>query len=144
MDETECAVHSLIADCAVLAGGRTLLVRYADANRYDHQAGWFVPDDEVRYLEHPEAAARRILLEQVGIEAPSVHLSHIESFRGNNRTWHLAFHYVADLGHEPVAKPSPDVATTRWFPLDDLPPASEVAHHGWARQILEAIVGSPS
>ena len=143
-DQTECAVHSLIADCAPLVGGRTLLVRYADTNRYDHQSGWFVPDDGIRYLEHPEKAARRILADQLGIDCPDLRLSHVESFKGTNRTWHLAFHYVADLAQEPEVTPSADVAEARWFAIDDLPPASDVAHHGWARQILETIVGSPS
>jgi ADP-ribose pyrophosphatase YjhB (NUDIX family) len=141
-DATECVVHSIIADCAVLSGERTLLVRYADVNAYDHQAGWFVPDDEVRHLEHPEVSARRILREQVGLEVANVRLSHVESFKGNNRTWHLVFHYVADLDEPPALAPSPDVSAAEWFALDQLPPASEVAHHGWALRILRAVVAS--
>jgi ADP-ribose pyrophosphatase YjhB (NUDIX family) len=139
---TECGIHSIIADCSVLTGDRTLLVRYADANRYDHQDGWFVPDDEVRHLEHPERSARRILQEQIGVEAPSVRFSHLESFRGNNRTWHLVFHYVAEFAEPPVIAPSQDVAAAEWFPLHRLPPRSEVAHHGWALQILATIASS--
>ena len=142
MDRTECDVHSIIADCAVLSGDQALLVRYANVNRYDHEAGWFVPDDEVRYLEHPERSAHRILREQVGVDAPAVRLSHLESFRGNNRTWHLIFHYVAEFAEPPDVTPSEDVAAAGWFALDALPPASEVAHHGWARQTLDAIAAS--
>jgi ADP-ribose pyrophosphatase YjhB (NUDIX family) len=143
MDEPiECGIHSIIADCAVLAGDRTLLVRYADANAYDHQEGWFVPDDEVQHLEHPEASARRILREQLGLEVPDLRLSHVESFKGNNRTWHLVFHYVADVAEAPHLTPSPDVSAAEWFSLDDLPPASEVAHHGWALKILRSVAAS--
>ena len=31
--------YSLIADAALLAGGKVLSVRYKDANTYDHQSG---------------------------------------------------------------------------------------------------------
>ncbi len=141
-DAMECRIHSIIADCTVLSGARTLLVRYADANAYDHQEGWFVPDDAVRHLEHPETSARRILREQVGLDVPAVRLSHVESFKGNNRTWHLVFHYVAEVEGPPLLALSPDVSDAEWFALDELPPAPEVAHHGWALQILRTVVAS--
>lgn len=38
-------VHKLIADVAVLAGERVLLVKYRDVSAYDGQGGWFLPDD---------------------------------------------------------------------------------------------------
>jgi hypothetical protein len=36
-------------------------------------------------------------------------------------------------------EPAGNVAAAQWFALDDLPPASEVAHHGWALEVLEAV-----
>ena len=29
------------------------------------------------------------------------------------------------------------IAALQWFPLDNLPPKEEVAHHGWANLILK-------
>jgi ADP-ribose pyrophosphatase YjhB (NUDIX family) len=82
-----------LADVAVLAQGQVLLVRYRDARKYDGQSGWFLPDDYLEHAEHPDAAATRILEEQVGMSDQEVVLNHIESFDGDGSPWHLVFHY---------------------------------------------------
>jgi len=132
----DCDLHKLVADVALVHEGRVLLVRYADVNRYDHQRGWFLPDDLMQHLEHPEAAAARILAEQLDLEGVALRLGSVESFRGRDRTWHLAFHHVAELPPELTPGPSPDLAAAEWFPLDALPERGEVAHHGWALDVL--------
>ncbi len=141
----DCNVHSLICDVAALAEGSVLMVRYEDMAKYDGEAGWFLPDDVLRELEHPTRAAARILKEQLGLEVDDEpRLGLIESFRGNNGTWHLSFHHVAELGSVPGIRPGPGVATAQWFPLDSLPPRSEVAHNGWSLNVLKKIVGAPA
>ncbi len=72
----ECSVHSLIVDVALLAGDQILLVKYKDINRYDHQPGWFLPDDHLGHGEHPDRAAERILREQVEITSTGLRLRH--------------------------------------------------------------------
>ena len=139
MDDLECRAHSLIADVAVIAEGSVLLVRYGDAEQYDGETGWFLPDDELHRLEHPGRAAIRIAKEQLGLELQRPRLGLIESFQGNAGTWHLCFHSVDELDARPELSPAAPVAEARWFPLDLLPPKEEVAHHGWALTILERI-----
>lgn len=134
-----CDLHTLIADVALLADGKVLLVRYKDTNKYDHQKGWFLPDDALAHLEHPGKAAARILKEQLNFSEAAPLLHHIESFKGNNGSWHLAFHYQAELDEIPVLKMSNDLEAAEWFPLDTLPGKSEVAHHGWALGIIKTI-----
>ena len=134
-----CDEHGLIADVALFAGGKVLLVKYADSNRYDHQKGWFLPDAGIGSFEHPERAARRILEEQLGVAIPNVRLGNIESFKGNDGTWHLPFHYYAELDSVPKLKPSPDVEAAEWFDLERLPPKADVAHHGWALTTIAQI-----
>jgi ADP-ribose pyrophosphatase YjhB (NUDIX family) len=136
-----CRVHRLVADVAVVAGESVLLVKYRDVGRYDGQRGWFLPDDFLNHLEHPDAAAARILSEQVGVSA-KVGLDHVESF--GDGAWHLIFHYRASL-----AKPAPiaagnNVAAAEWFSLDALPPDSEMAHEGWGREVLRAMGRVPA
>jgi ADP-ribose pyrophosphatase YjhB (NUDIX family) len=131
MDNTENKGCKLVADVAVFSGNKILLVKYTDTNKYDHQKGWFLPDDLINYLEHPEDAAVRILHEQLGLTA-EVKLNHIESFKGNDRTWHLVFHYRAEIQDESAVKGSPDLQSCEFFALDNLPDKKEVAHHGWA------------
>jgi ADP-ribose pyrophosphatase YjhB (NUDIX family) len=137
--EVECRAHSLIADVAVMSPGSVLMVRYGDVEQYDGETGWFLPDDELRRLEHPATAARRIVNQQLGLRLDRMRLGTIESFQGNSGTWHLAFHYVADVPSEVALTPSTAVEEARWFPVDGLPDRSEVAHHGWALTVLDKI-----
>jgi len=100
----------LIADVALFAEGLVLLVRYRDVAKYDNESGWFLPDDELKYLEHPERAATRILKEQLGLAGLKPRLDHIESFKGNSGTWHMSFHSKLDLARMPRLKPSNGLA----------------------------------
>jgi ADP-ribose pyrophosphatase YjhB (NUDIX family) len=132
----------LVADVAVVAGDHVLLVRYRDTARYDGEAGWFLPDDYLARLEHPDETARRILREQAGIDAPDeLRLAEIETFNGD--AWHMVFHYLAPIA-EPVPAGGANVADARWFPLGDLPDPGETAHHGWALDVLGRILAVPA
>ncbi len=91
-----CQVHKLVADVCLTSQGKVLLVRYQDTSGYDGEPGWFLPDDYLRYTEHPQDAAQRILSSQAGLEANDLRLNHIESFEGHGY-WHLIFHYAAGL-----------------------------------------------
>jgi ADP-ribose pyrophosphatase YjhB (NUDIX family) len=142
--QEECNVHSLICDVAMLVDGSVLLVRYADLAKYDGEGGWFLPDDVLRFLEHPTRAAQRIAQGQLGLELDEVSLGLIESFRGNDESWHMSFHHKAELPARPELRPAADVAVAEWFPLDELPPRAEVAHHGWALSVLKRMVGAPA
>ena len=124
----------------MLVDNRVLMVRYRDSNKYDHQQGWFLPDDLLAEVEHPEAAARRVLGEQLDLQVPSITLDHIESFTGGDRSWHLAFHYVTTLDGVPSMKPTADVEEVAWFPVDGLPPRSEMAHGGWGLDVIGTVV----
>jgi ADP-ribose pyrophosphatase YjhB (NUDIX family) len=139
-----CDVHSLICDVAVLAEGNVLLVRYADVEKYDGESGWFLPDDVLQPFEHPTRAATRIAREQLGLALGDVDLGLIESFQGNDDSWHLTFHHRARFASRPGIAPAADIGEAEWFPLDGLPPRAEVAHHGWALTVLRKMVGAPA
>jgi ADP-ribose pyrophosphatase YjhB (NUDIX family) len=141
---TSCGVHKLIADIALFCDGAVLLACYADANRYDHQAGWFLTDDLLGEREHPDDAARRIAREQLGLSVLDLKLDHVESFTGHDGIWHLVFHYRAQADTAPGLRPSGDLAAAGWFPLAALPARADVAHHGWALDVLGAMAGVPA
>jgi len=134
--ERGCTVHKLVADIALFSGRKVLFVKYRDVGRYDGQRGWFLPDDLMANLEHPEDAAKRIAREQTGVGLEDVRLSHIESF--GNGAWHLIFHYRANVPTSSI-KPGPNVAATEWFDWTKLPPRSDVAHEGWAIDVLKSM-----
>lgn len=138
---SDCKVHRLIADVAVFAGDRVLLVKYEDVTRYDGQRGWFLPDDFLAYAEHPEVAATRIAMEQTGISLPNVRLDHIESF--GDGAWHITFHFRANLRKAVPLAAGPNVAAAEWFPRSRLPGRATVAHHGWALDVIEKMTRSP-
>ncbi|HKZ99219.1 MAG TPA: NUDIX domain-containing protein [Thermoplasmata archaeon] len=131
-----CRVHRLVADVAVVADHRVLLVRYADATAYDGQNGWFLPDDFLRHAEHPDDAARRILKDQTALPSYGVDLRYIESFDGDGGPWHLVFHYVTRLDRVLPVTPTGNVAAAEWFPLDALPARDDLAHGGWGADVL--------
>ena len=134
----------LIADVAVLAEGDVLMVKYKDQNKYDHQTGWFLPDDLLKDFEHPDKAAIRILHEQLKISTKDVMLNHIESFRGNDKSWHLVFHYKTSFSEAPDVIQSEDIEFYDWFDLNNLPDKNEVAHHGWALYTLQEVLKNES
>ena len=94
-----------------------------------------MPNDGLRHLEHPEQAARRVLRDHVGIEDATLKLAEIESFVGNNETWHLIFDYLA-FPRTMKLTVGPMVAEAKWFDIENLPSAEEFAHHGWGKSVL--------
>ena len=97
--------------------------------------GWFLPNDDLRHVEHPDQAAKRILREQVGVDDATLRLVEVESFVGNNETWHLIFDYLA-FPRTMKTSIGPLISEARWFEIDKLPPPEEFAHQGWGRTLL--------
>lgn len=130
----------LVADLSVFSINEIFLVKYKDKNKYDHQKGWFLPDDLLMEFEHPVEAAKRILKEQLNLSEASIQLDHIESFQGNDRSWHLVFHYKTEIQNRKLISISEDIDSGEWFSLNNLPDKKEVAHHGWALYTISEIL----
>src|SRR2546426_2588860 len=136
--EVACTVHRLVADVALIADGHVAMVRYQNADRYDGQTGWFLPDDFLMHEEHPDRAASRILKEQLSAILRGPRLGFVESF--GNGGWHLIFHYRVDVPRRPAIKAGKNVAALEWFDLRKLPPVADIAHHGWARSTIARLL----
>ena len=65
-------------------------------------------------------------------------LGHVESLA--NGTWHLVFHFVLELPSRPRVTPGANVSAIEWFPLSELPDAKDVAHDGWALEVLRRVL----
>ena len=131
----DCKDHSLIVHVAVLHHSSALLLKYRDPSLYDNQSGWFLPNDSLKHMEHPEVGARRVLKEQAGIDKASLKLSQIESFVGDNGSWHIIFDYMAIPSSTHILK-GKEISAAEWVRLDELPESKEFAHNGWGRSIL--------
>ncbi len=138
---SSCKDHSLVSHVAVIHDNKALLLKYRDPSQYDGQTGWFLPNDSLKHVEHPEEGAKRILREQLGIQNVPLKLVQIESFVGDNGSWHLIFDYEA---HPPATSitPNKDIAKAEWVEIDKLPPNQEFAHGGWGRGVLLRIARS--
>jgi hypothetical protein len=53
------------------------------------------------------------------------------------RGWFL--HHLARVNEGADLVRGPNTLAAEWFALDALPPASEVAHHGWALDVLQEL-----
>ncbi len=140
MKASGCGLHKLMADIAVVAQKKVLLVKYVNTEKYDHQKGWFLPDDLLNHLEHPEDCARRILKEQVGMNPGGMAVHHIESFTGDDGTWHLIFHYLYEPSNPLKITPGKNIAASEWFDVKALPERSQFSHHGWGLDVLKKIL----
>ena len=129
MSEHNC---KLISDVTVISSGKVLLVKYKDGNKYDHQDGWFLPDDLLKYSEDPHESSLRILNEQLGLIDADVILAFVESFSGKDSSWHIVFHYKINLYEGAEIRPSEEIREYEWFEFSALPERKEVAHNGWA------------
>ena len=128
----------LIVDVVLVAAGRVLMVEPAGGQ--DGETGWFLPDDLMQELEHPEHAAHRVLAEGLGLEGVAIELSYMESFTGGDGTWHLIFHYVARFDDEPALTLADRLAAAEWFAADSLPGRDEVAHGGWPLGVIRKVL----
>ena len=129
----ECSKHTLVSHIAVLHHSSALLTKYKTG--HDQQLGWFLPNDDLNHLEHPEQAAKRILKEHLGITDATLKLVEVESFAGNNGTWHLIFDYLAFPRTMKISL-GPTLSEAKWFEITQLPGDEEFAHHGWGRAVL--------
>ena len=139
MDDRAEQGFKLFADVGLFSENQVLLIKYKDPEDYDGQSGWFLPDSSIKYLEHPAKAAERFLRDQLDLQYIPLDLDHIESFRGNDGTWHLSFHYRANIRHAKVSA-AKQIGKAEWFPLTALPAKDEVAHHGWSLNTLKKMM----
>ena len=109
--------------------GKVLLARRGIEPRRGH---WDLPGGFVEEMETPEAAVRRELSEETGLEVESTKLQRIDIEPYGER-YVFSVTYTVTAEGEPVA--ADDVAELRWFGPDELP--AEMAFPGQERVLRE-------
>ncbi len=122
---------TLLADAVVQEDSGVLLLQLVDAA--NGREGWQLPGGALDRGEHPEAAIRRVLKMQVGLEPEYLALAEVESTPGDH--WRLIFHYRCDANRPPTI--GEGVRAARFFQLEHLP---QTAHGDWERDVIYRVV----
>jgi 8-oxo-dGTP pyrophosphatase MutT (NUDIX family) len=101
--------------CAVLDGGRVLLVRHTYGPRY-----WDLPGGSVKWREPPLTTARREMAEELGVTIVDWRtLGHMHVVHYHRRdTLHL---FTAELAGRTIALDHGEIATAQWCDPATLP-----------------------
>lgn len=130
----------MIVNVAILTDTKTLFVKYADLP--DHQKRWFVSHRTLARGEDPKEVSKLIVTEQLGLPwnvDMKLELHQIQSFIGGDGAWHLSYDYSLHLKEITTPKKAANISAAEWFLLSQPPSRNEVAHHGWALDIVQAM-----
>ena len=111
-------------------GKKVFLVQYRESPNPKRE-GWWIPAPELKYGEHPEDCAKRIVT-SLGIVDAKLAFQGVDSFV--TKDWHVMFYYTATTSDTP--QPAQEYENGQWFDLDQLPEAKAFAHGGWERDLV--------
>lgn len=100
--------------CVIDSTGRVLLLKHA----FRAGSGWGIPGGFIEKGEQPEAALRRELREEVGIELTCARLAFARTIR---RPQQIEIIFCCRTDGEPRPQ-GPEIERAAWFTLDALPP----------------------
>ena len=93
-------------------------------------SGWGVPGGFIEHGEQPEAAVRREVMEEVGVELSEVRLFKIRTFGK-----HIEMMFTArGIGEGSVL--SREITELAWFAMDEMPPEMSLDQHFMIRKAL--------
>lgn len=121
--ETRSGLTALWVDVVVRDDSAVLLIRPAAPR--GETADWRLPGTAMQYGEAPDATARRVLHDHVGLDPEDIQLASVESTMRDG-VWTLIFHFRCDADRPPRA--GPEIAEARFFQVEHLPPTAHGTH----------------
>ncbi len=123
-------------------GVNGVLTRHGDVLMVQHTYGprreWLLPGGGIHRREHPHAAARREVREELGLDALDLRpLAVVLVGEGRRRTTIHCFHAEVDPAAELRLDPV-EIAGAAWFPWTDLPRRFPL----YGEEILQALVAA--
>lgn len=93
-------------------------------------SGWGIPGGFLEKGEQPEAALRREIMEETGLELGDVRL-----YRARTLRRHIEIIFTAKTSGEPIVNTS-EIREARWVAIDDLPPEMNLDQQFMIRRAL--------
>src|SRR6266849_1725019 len=134
--ETRSGLTALWVDIVVCDDSAVLLVR-PTAPR-EGTAEWRLPGAAMQYGEAPDAAARRVLRDHLGLDPEHIQLADVESTMREG-VWTPTFHFRCDADRP--AKVGPPIAEARFFQVEHLPPTANGTRE---RDIIFRVLSAPA
>lgn len=101
--------------------GHLLLERVADDFPGQAAGKWHLPGIALKFNEHPEEAAHRILTEELEVEDRPLCLLRVQSHHDEGNRWYLMFLYESEpLTEAEMAKPCDGIAEFAFHDLNEL------------------------
>ena len=108
--------------------GRVLLLNHV----LRPSSGWGVPGGFIEHREQAEAAVKREVMEEVGVELYDIRLYTIRTFGKHIEVLFLA------RGRGEGSVRSREITELGWFPVDEMPPEMSLDQHFMIRKALGA------
>ena len=115
-------------------GQEVFLVRYLPTDSPNpKRSGYWIPAPELENGGHPDEGCRKVQ-ESLGFGRQKAELVGVDAF--TTRDWHVLFQYVVDVDKNGAASLASGYEDGRWFALDALPPARDMAHGPWEIEMI--------
>jgi len=102
---------------------------------------WRLPATHLKFDEHPDDAARRVLEKQLGLRSYNLSLLEIQSHTGESTIypgethWDICFVYKAETSEE--ARPTEYFSELIYMEIDKIGPDDLGSGHGWVIESLK-------
>ncbi len=106
--------------------GRVLLLQHRYRPGFQKGGGWGIPGGFVQSGEQPEAALRRELREEIGLEVEAVEVAFVRALESYNQI-EIIFRCRPLSDFQPQSR---EISRAEWFKLDALPESLSHDQHG--------------
>lgn len=115
--------------------GRLLLLQHRFRPGYQKGGGWGIPGGFIQSGEQPEAAIRRELREEIGLEVENIQVVFVRALERHKQI-EVIFRCRPQSNFQPQSR---EIIRAEWFRLDALPPSLSDDQRGLIERAMKGI-----